>query len=232
MHTARNSGLLALVLASVALPCALSAQATTLDQGAFRLLIKGQEVGRETFDIRQNGTGAGTIVVAEGHVTLQNQELTSSLELTGPGLRPAAYQMQVKGRGGERIAGQVVGNRFSARILSPAGEQMREYLAGNGAVVVDDGVAHQYYFLARRADDRDVTVPLLVPRENRQVMAQVQPQGRVPLDIDGHTLQARKLVVRIKGETPRTLWVDSQDRVLKLEIPARDYEAIRTEPPR
>lgn len=220
-----------LVLLLAMTPATAHAQTTILDQGAFRVLIKGREVGRETFSIRQNGSGAAAVVMAEGHVTLNDSELTSSLELKGPGLHPAAYQMRVTGDKRERIAGQVVGNRFSARILSPAGEQMREYLAGNGALVVDDGVAHQYYFIARRADDKTVTIPLLVPRENRQIMAQVTPDGSGTVDIAGHTIAARKLIIRPRGGEARTLWVDRDDRVLRLEIPARNYVAVRVSPP-
>ena len=35
----------------------LKAQTVTLDEGSFRLRVGGQEVGTETFNIRQNGTG-------------------------------------------------------------------------------------------------------------------------------------------------------------------------------
>jgi hypothetical protein len=59
--------------------------------------------------------------------------------------------VKVEGAESQQIAGRVVGGRFSAKIISPAGEQMREYLASDGAIVADEGVAHHYYFLARQA---------------------------------------------------------------------------------
>lgn len=221
-----------LAVALLLLPLASGVRAQApLDQGTFRILVKGREVGRETFTIRQTTAGADAVVIAQGHAVLNHQQLTASLEMSGNPLRPETYQVQVTGDDAQRIAARIAGDRFSAQISSPAGEAMHEYLASSGALVIDDGLAYQYYFLARQVGDASRTVPLLVPRENRQIMAQVAQAGTAPLDVGGTTVQARHLVITPTGSDKRDIWADSDGRILKVEIPAEGYVAIRTAPP-
>jgi hypothetical protein len=211
-------------------------QTVTLDEGVFRLLVNGQEVGRETFSIRQNGSGDAAVVVAMGRVVLDTargaQVLNAEMQVAGPALRPAAYQVSVEGANPEKIAGRVAGGRFSARIVSSGGERMREYLASEGAVVTDEGVAHQYYFLAQRALAGSNQIPLIIPRQNQQVAATVTEAGTERTTIGGSTVEARRLVISVPGGAERHLWVDGQGRVLRLEIPARKFVAERVAAPR
>lgn len=228
--------LLAAILASASLPAASIAQTVSLDEGAFRIIMGGREVGRETFSIRQSGTGAGAVIIAQGRVVLDTiggaAELSPSLEVVGASLRPAAYQVEVRGPDAQRIAGRLVGGRFSARIVSAAGEQMREYLASDGAVLLDETIAHHYYFLARRLDGAPFRVPVIIPRQSRQVSAGVTPRGSENIVIGGERVQARRMSVEPASGAVRHVWVDSQGRVLRVEIPARGYVAERTAVPR
>lgn len=209
-------------------------QTVTLDEGAFRLLVHGREAGTENFSIRQNGSGTGAVVVARGTVALDTtgtpEELSTMLQVTGPGFRPTAYDVNL--RGVERITGRLVGGRFSARILSPAGERMREYLASDGAVLVDDGIAHQYFFLAQKMDGETIRVPMIIPRQSRQVSAEIVNRGREMVTVGGQRTEARRLVVTPTGAPERHIWVDARGRVLQLEIPAAGYAARRTALPR
>ena len=220
----------ALLLALASAP--LEAQTTVVDEGTFVLRENGREVGREVFAIRRSGTGPGSVVIAQGRVDLGDaDDLVTSLEVSGEGFRPATYAVQVEGAEPQRIAGRVAGGRFSARIISPAGEMMREYLAGDGAVIVDEGVAHQYYFIAQHLDESSFTVPLIIPRQSRQVSAAVSVGATENLTIGGQAVSARRLSVRPTGMPDRTVWVDAQGRVLRLEIPDRGMTAERLAPP-
>jgi len=206
-----------------------------LDRGTFRLTLAGQEVGSESFTIRQDGTGAAAVTLAQGSVALDTgkvaQELTSWLRISAGGARPAEYRLSVQGSAQEQITGSVAGGRFSARIVSPAGEMMREYLASDGAVVVDDGLVHQYYFVAQRAGGASTRVALLIPRESRQVLATVTDGGSDPIDIGGRRVDARLLRVSGAGLPERQLWIDAQGRVLRVSIPSRGFVATRTAVP-
>jgi len=227
---------IAALAACFALSSAALGQTVTLDEGSFRITIGGKDVGSETFSIRQNGTGESAVMIAVGRVTLSSegrpQELNSELQVGGRSLRPAAYEVRIQGANAERITGRVVGSRFSAQIVSPAGESMREYLAGEGAILADDGVAHHYYFLARRLDGASARVPIIIPRQNKQVTAQVSVAGSERIPVGGQQIEARKLTVQPAGSSPRTVWVDTQGRVLRVEIDGSGFVAQRVEAPK
>lgn len=234
MPTTRFAAAFAALLLTGLAGAEASAQAVTIDEGTFRILSGGREIGTETFTIRRSGTDDAAVTVAQGRVTMsggQPIELSTTLEISGPALRPAAYQLDLRGPDAQRISGRVVGGRFTARIRSAAGEMMREYVAGEGAVVLEDGVAHHHHFLVEQAGDAPFRVPVLVPRQNRQVSAQVTIQGREGIEVGGRTVQARRLTLEVAGIGPRQVWADDAGRVLRVEIPDRNYVAVRSNVP-
>jgi hypothetical protein len=206
-------------------------QTVQLDEGTFRILVGGREVGMETFSIRQNGEGADAVIIAQGRVVLDaaggSSEVVANVQLAGAGLRPVAYDVELRGGDARRINARITGSRASARTVSASGETMREYLVSDGAVLLDDGVAHHFYFIAQRAAQGATQMPIIVPRESRQVQATVQRAGEESISAGGGTVSATKLVVTAGG-TARNVWVDSRNRVLRVEIPSRDYVAVRT----
>lgn len=238
MRNRRGAGLtvlaLALLIAVLAVPGALHAQAGVGDEGTFQVSVDGRRVGTEEFTIRQTGSGANVETVASGRVQLNlptgTLELAPRLRATGLQADPVAYEVAVGGDSPRRIVGSLGSGRFSARIVSPTGEQLREYVASSGAVVLDDGVAHQYYFLARRI--RNGRVPIIIPRENRQVMATVTDRGEEALTIGGARANLFRLVVQPDGGVERHVWVDALNRVVRVEIPSTNYVAVRTSLPR
>ena len=221
-------GSLSLALVLLAPAGSLAAQTVVIDEGTFRLSVRGTPVGTETFAIRRNGDGPGATTVAQGRIVLDSGEQTRSLlQFEGPDLRPTAYQIEVTGSEKQSISGQAAGNRFRATIVSTAGEQMREYLASDGAVILDEGVAHQHYFLLLATNGNGQT-PVIVPRQSRQVRAQVTEAGRESITIGGRSIDARRLQIAPQGLPARTLWVDDQNRILRVRIPDSGYLAERT----
>ena len=223
---ARMFAVAAIAAAVAAAPAA--AQTEVVDEGTFRLSVRGTPVGTETFTIRRTGSGDAAAYVAQGRLVLDSGEQTRALlQLEGPALRPSAYQIEVTGPEKQSIRGQAAGNRFRAQIVSTAGEMMREYIASDGAVVLDEGIAHQYYFLVPAAEGQ-TQVPVILPRESRQVSARVRAAGTETITIAGQSVQAQRLEIEPAGVSARTIWVDSQGRVLRLSIPAESYRADRT----
>ncbi|NJD11516.1 MAG: hypothetical protein FIB01_14145 [Gemmatimonadetes bacterium] len=221
----------ALLLAAAAVP----AQTISLDEGTYRILIDGTEAGMETFSIRQNGTGADMVVIARGRVVLDtgggSQEIQASIQLAGTALRPAAYDVEVRGTEALRVNGRITGNRASARTTAAAGETMREFLVADGAVFVDEGVAHQYYFVVRRAGSGTATIPLISPRGGRQVDAVVSSAGNGTVKIGSVALPATRYLVAPAVGAPSQVWTDSLGRELRVAVPSRNYVAVRTAPP-
>lgn len=219
-----------IVLAIAALTIAATAgdaQTVTLDEGTFRLSVRGTPVGTETFAIRRSGEGTAATTAAQGRIALDSGEQTRSLlQFEGSRLRPTAYQIEVTGPARQSIAAQAAGNRFRATIVSTAGEQMREYLASEGAVILDDGVAHQHFFLVS-ATGGNGSIPIIIPRQSRQVTARVSDLGADRITVGGQAVDARRLRVEPQGLPARFVWVDAQDRVLRLHIPDEEYLAER-----
>lgn len=207
------------------------AQTVVLDEGSFRLSVRGTPVGTETFSIRRTGEGPGATTSAQGRIVLDSGRQTRSLlQFEGPDLRPTAYQIEVTGPETQSISGQAAGNRFRATIVSTAGEQMREYLASAGAVVLDEGVAHQHHFLMA-ATGGNGRVAVIVPRQSRQVNAVVSDAGPEEITIAGQATRARRIRVEPQGLPLRFIWVDDQNRVLRFRIPDEEYLAERTSLP-
>jgi hypothetical protein len=200
------------------------AQTVVLDEGTFKLRLGGQEVGTETFNIRQNGSGETAVVIAVGKVVIDTargaQEINAQLSMKGPALHTSAYQVNVEGANPLKISGLVVGSRFSSRIMSGAGEQMREYMA------------HHYYFLAQRVGTGSGRVPVLVPRQSRQFTATVSAQGNEMVTVGGSSVQGRHLVVSTPGGPERHVWVDENGRVLRYEVPSQKFSAERQAAPK
>ncbi len=210
----------------------LSAQTVTLDEGTFRVSVGGREVGTETFRIQKNGTGSGAVIISQGRIALDANETTSQAQMMGETLRPTGYDVAVKGPENRRIQGQVVGSRFSARITSPSGENLREYLVSDGAVLADQGIAHHYYFVVQRLDRGSGRIPLLIPQENRQVMAQVSVEETETVQLGGVAVSTRRISVQPAGGAVRTVWADSEGRIVRVRVPSTQYAAERTAAPR
>ena len=216
----------------LALGAASVARAQTLiDEGSFTISRNGQTIGREQFSIRSSPGTLGTTYTAYGTTTYSDRRLDPRLVTDADGA-PMRYEVETR-VGPERqqlLSGQVQRGRFSARTQTPRGMSAREYIVADGALILDDDIFHQYFFVARA--DRSGAVPVVVPRRNVQVAMQVEVKGFERLTIGGTPIEARRLaVIEPNGET-RDVWVDGQGRVLRVAIPARGIVAQRDDPPR
>ena len=224
----------ALLALSTLAAAPLLAQGTTVDAGTFRVSVEGREVGTETFTISQSGSGGSAVTLASGTVDLRLPtgalRLQPRLRAQGLDADPAQYQVDVSGDAPQRIVGNIGSGRVSARVITASGEQLREYVATAGAIVLDDAVAHHYYFLAQRLHSG--TVPVIVPRESRQMIAAVADRGEETVQVAGRSARLFHLVVQPRGGAQADVWVDALNRVIRVDIPARQYSAVRTELPR
>lgn len=207
------------------------AQTVTLDEGTFHVTVGGRDAGTETFSIRQRGTGADAVIIARSRAIRDGDEVTASTQLSGQTLRPTAYELEATGADAQKIAGHATAGRFSTRSVSDAGENMREHRLVEHAILVDAGIAHHYYFLAKHASSGASRVQLLIPRENRHVQARVEMAGNESIQIGDRSVSARRISVRTDDGDERTVWTDAEGRVLRVRVPASDYVAVRATPP-
>lgn len=135
-----------------------------------------------------------------------------------------------------RLGGQRVRGRFATLARSTTGESAREYLLAPGALVLEDNGVLQYALLIRnrttvRGDS--VVIPVLTPIANRQGSA------RLSLLADNDTVViagSRRVALRWEVVTSdrelRLIWADADGRLLRIQIPARGFNALRDDVPR
>ena len=75
-------------------------------------------------------------------------------------------------------------------------------------------------------------VAVVFPRRNVQEAMRVREGGSEPVVIGGRAVAATRLVLQEAGGAERQIWVDAEQRVLKVAIPSRDLVAVRDAPPR
>jgi hypothetical protein len=146
---------------------------------------------------------------------------------------PSRYVIEVKEGQSveERVDGSVFRGRVSARLKNSRGESANEFVVSPGALVIDDDVFHQYYFITRRQSPVG-PVSVIVPRRNTQVTIRVADGGTEKLTIGGSTLDARRFTIADPGGTNREVWADTAGRLLKVAIPSKGVVALRDDPPR
>jgi hypothetical protein len=224
----RHPILLAAALAAAA--SAVDSQVAVVDEGRFIITRDGRRIGTEDFVIRRTPGAGGDVLTGTATVAYDDRRLAPALR-TDPKGSPLAYQVEIRvgPEVQESLRGQIGRGRFSARIRTPGGESAKEYIVSDGAVILDDEVFHQYYFLGMSA--RTGSVPVVVPRRNVQVSMRVQTGGGSEMvEIGGTRVAARHLEISDPGGTNRQVWLDSQGRVLKVTV--NGVTATRDELPR
>lgn len=200
------------------------------DQGSFTISTGGQRSGREDFRIEGTPSATGVEYVARATVVFGDRRLTPRLSSDSTGI-PSAYVIESKGTttGTERWSGNISRGRVSARINSARGESAREYVVTDGALIIDDDVYHQYFFVARRKTEGNLAI--VIPRRNAQMIVKVATAGNERVTIGTTEIEARHIVMTEPGGATRDIWVDAKGRVLKVAIPARNIVALRDDPP-
>ena len=216
---------------------ALSAQAVVLDEGSFLVQIGGRTVGNESFRIRRSGFGENAQVIAQGTLELAsgsgNQTVQSALGTAGVGMSLDAYQVKVSGSGELQVRLQRRGDRLVAETTSEAGVEEREYRRPSPrtpTVLLDRFLAHHYFFLAPYQRPGESRVSIIYPRPGGQAEGILRMASVEPISLGDRTLQAQRLQLVLAGAI-HEIWLDSQNRVLRVEIPKDDYVAVRRGPP-
>jgi hypothetical protein len=228
-----NQGLVSLVATVAAAVIAVPAAGQgvqTLDQGSFTITVNGERGGREDFSIVATPGTSAMEYVARATVVFGDRRLTPALKSDSSGA-PSDYQIEIKGTttGSERWSGKITRGRVSARINSARGESAREYIVADGAIILDDDVFHQYYFVAKRSNASSISV--VIPRRNAQMVLRVSAAGNEKITIGAKEIDAKHLVLTEPSGGTRDVWVDAQGRVLKVEIKSRNLVATRDDPP-
>lgn len=220
---------LALLLSLMPFPSA--GQNVVVDENVFRVTLHGEIIGREDFSIRRVGMGRDARVILRGSVELDLPEgrrhLSPALEASGGDLSPTAYQLKISGSRSMEVFVSRSGSRFLAKVISSEGEQVREFRAGPGSILLDDLIAHQHHLLLPYLNqDSAVSLSVLSPRTGTQVRMTLMEMGPEEVRVGTELVQGTHFRLE-GGEGSHEIWFDDQGRILRVAVPARGYVAER-----
>jgi hypothetical protein len=226
----RGAMLTALLAASAAVaPFQGQAQGVVLDQGAFAITYHGRPAGTEDFSIRRAGLGPDDAMFANATVTLSqsgtSQQIRPLLRATPDGVA-IEYQVEIVGADALELGLRRVARRYVATIRSVAGEEQREFPAAMDTRILEQDVAHFYYFL-RDTEPGSVT-PVIEPRARTRLQLTAGAPVAETIAV-GSTSLATERVEYTDGAEVRRVWFDALGRVLRVEIPSTGYRAERTD---
>ncbi len=212
-------------------------QGERLDVGSFTVTIAGQRVGREQFSIRRITSQDGGVLELRAESATGEQRSAMRLETDSAGT-PVRYSLEER-RGAEtvrRLGGQRLRGRFSTLSRGVTGEAAREYLLSPGALILEEDGLLQYALLVRGrtlAVNEGITIPTLTPTENRQgIVRLVLESQQDTVIIAGARCPAWRWRAVTSSADPRTIWADSEGRLLRVQLSARGIDALRDDVPR
>jgi hypothetical protein len=150
------------------------------------------------------------------------------MDVQAGSLAVSDYQVKVAGAETTDIFVSVSSNRFLARIVSEEGERLREFRAGSGTVLLDEGIVHHHFLLGPFLEDGStVSLTILIPREVRQQRMTLSLVGEEEIRVGGVLVPDARRFHLEGGAYTRDIWFDDQGRILRLEIPSQGYVAER-----
>jgi len=232
----RTLGLLCMTVLAVPLPSGATAQVSVVDEGSFSITRNGARSGRETFTIRKTGVGAADAYVSNGTTDIDGRRLVPALQADAD-FEPIKYQLEVR-KGDdvvERLKGIAGRGRFSTQVRTSKGESTREFIVSDDAVMLDDDVFHQYYFVAQRALKLGAiggSIAVVTPQRAEQQVLTAKWAPDESVVIAGRPVAAKHLVLSETGGGSQSVWVDAAGHVLKISLDGRGLVIQRDALPR
>ena len=119
-----------------------------------------------------------------------------------------------------------VGERLDALTRAPWGEEVREYRAPSSVAVLEDGVAHHYFVLARLAGQRSARIATLAPLSEEEEAAAVVEVRPETIQLWGAAVETTRIGLRA-GSEERIAWFDGSGQLVRVSLPARGFVAER-----
>ena len=197
----------------------------TADKGTFKILVSGQQIGKEEFSIAPNGGDWSAHGSTEIQSPKGNTHVTGNLVVHPEGL-PVRYEWSAQGakKASATIgfAGVTATVELHLEGAKPFTQQFT--FAAPLVVVLDDNLYHQYTFLARLYDwDKkgEQTFSVLVPQEMTPGTVTVDSMGEQV--VNGQKVQE----LRVRTEDNEIdLFLDGP-KLVRLVAPAANAEIIR-----
>ncbi len=194
-----------------------SSQPVTLESGNLLLYLAGKQVGHESYVHQREGD----MDIWSGSIDLQTDGMTlrqrPRLVLAQDG-HPVSFDLDYSTGGPDKSMSYVFGEE-SVTVTSKDGqkESSDRYPLPPGAVVLSNNVLHHEIILARRYDWKKGGRQVFTAVPNTRILL----ESRDPDDflLNGTPIVLRHLFLSIGGVIGANLWLDSQGRLVKADMP-------------
>jgi hypothetical protein len=222
--------LLALAIALLSSTAAAQSSAV-VDEGTFMVTKGGAPIGRESFRIVRAPAPGGQVFQLKAQSALGDDRVTTTLGTDSLGI-PVTYEFELTQHGQlvQRLQGRGRPGRFSVLAQTKNGESAREYVLTDGALLMDEGLFHHFFFVPVAVDRSRLMV--IAPRATQQDRYGVEERGTGSLEIGGRRIEGRHFALIGPNGTTRDVWIDSKGRLLKVSIADKGLVALRDDPPR
>jgi len=237
------TGIFSLLLIAAAWAGTKEAPGQTVDSGSFAILVNGQRVATEKFNIQQTATGSTINSELREDASTEKASQTSSMHLTAAGeliryewreLNPGKTQLEL-----------VPNDQFLLeRVTVNPGEKPIEqpFLLPSSTVVLDNNffvhrelLAWRYLAQNCKPDGTKmqctagpISFGVVVPEDRTSMRVSLEPVGLEKVQIHGSDRQLPRFSLKFEGGE-WALWLDDQDhyKLVKIAIPSEKTEVIR-----
>lgn len=208
-----------LALASLA----TGVQAQELDAGRLELRQGGQRIGVESFRVWRAGSTLNAVANVEPPAGRPGK-FQVGLQLNAD-RRPIRYERSVEGR--REVEAVWSADRVRLHMISDEGERWRELPSRGPASVLGEGVAHHLLVLVLvLREEESGRAGVIMPTAGEGADARLGGETAEGVTIEGRSVAATRYDVRI-GSTVYHVWLDAEDRLLRVRNETEGWEAIR-----
>jgi hypothetical protein len=195
--------------------------------------VNGQPVGTETFDIRSRDDR----IEAEAKIDLRIERdgkieefKTFPKLVLNSSLDPMTYSWSQKGPQSSQLEVDFRSSPAKVHYRTVAGEDdRRDFELPKDVLVLDVNVVHHYQLAVYRYHQTaggKQTFQVFVPQEALPGSLEVEEAGQESVEVNAHSETLQHVVV--SAELARIdLWVDHEQRLQRVSIPAAQLEAVR-----
>lgn len=214
----KRYSLLILMLGLVAMTMAQNKE-DVVDSGKLLTFADGKQIGTETFTIGKDGVSE-----SNGSLTVNGQTISLKSRTEYRDTHPVAFEMD----DGSSMKIKVSFNGAEVKMISP---QEASGQTDAEALILENGIGHQYYFFVRRYDKQKGGVQqfkMFVPSVMQTAPLSLELKGAInPLPGKPTKLEHYRAV--IANAINADIIVDASGKLVLLSFPTQKLEAVREE---
>jgi hypothetical protein len=209
-----------------------------VDSGSFGIFQRGQRVATETFQIRKSSTGSVTTSEIRTEGATGDVSQSSELQLNSQGDLVKYLWKENKPEKSE--SDLVPGDQVIVQHVSAEGKDKPQeipYVLPPSTFVLDD-----YFFVQREVlawkymatecvklencKMTPATFGVIIPRQHTSGSITIEFKGREKTDVHGAQQDLAHFVMHV-DDVDWSLYLDDQQKLVKVDVPAADTQAVR-----